>query len=99
MVGIRKEDTVPDNVEMPIRLAFRTEGEFVNAYIALTDTMANALLIGSIRRGILDRDETIWVRWKELMLAALSNAIEDQFDQTPTFDEQRAPEHEKAGEA
>jgi len=90
---------MPDDVSIPIRLAFRTEGEFVNAYIALTNTMANALLIGSIKRGILDRDETIWTRWKELMLAALSNVIVDQFGQTPTFDEQRAPEHEKAGEA
>jgi len=90
---------MPDDVNIPIRLAFRTEGEFVNTYVAMANTMANALLIGSIRRGILDRDETIWARWKELMLAALSNAIEDQFGQTPTFDEQRAPEHEKAGKA
>ena len=88
-----------DDVTTPIRLAIRKEGEFVNAYLAQSDSMEGAVLLGSIRRTILERDDSIWEKWKKLMTDAVSNAIHDQFDQRPTFEEQRAPEHERAGEA
>lgn len=38
------------------RVAFREEGEWVNAYFASPETMEGAVLMASIRRTVLDAD-------------------------------------------
>lgn len=84
----------------PIRMAFRAEGQFVNCYLAQTGTMEGAQLMGSIGRGILERDKTIWDDFKKLMERAIINASIDAFGVAPlSFEEEPAPPHEKSGNA
>jgi hypothetical protein len=81
----------------PIRLAIRSEGEFVNAYHAETGTMKGALLLGSIRRTLLRQQPDLFDTWKSLMSKAYSQMIEDALSVKPTMIEEPAPEHERAG--
>ena len=86
-------------VRMPFRLAFRTEGDFVNAYLADQNTMKDALLIGSVRTNSLVGDEDFWPRWKGLMTDILSSHLRSMTGADPVMVEEKAPEHEKSGRA
>lgn len=88
------------NDRSPFRLAFRVEGEFVNCYFADNDSLDDALLLGSMRRNVLDKDRAIWEAWKTLMQTVISEACLRSIGVAPeSFGEIRAPEHEKAGRA
>jgi hypothetical protein len=80
-----------------IRLAFRAEGEFVNAYHAAGDTMEGADLLGSFRRSLLDQQPGLFDAWKAIMSDAYAKLIESTLGIRPTMDETPAPEHERAG--
>lgn len=82
-----------------VRLAIRREGKLVNAYLATAGSMDGAILMGSILRSIVARDDALWERWKAVMTDAMRNAVEDTFGQRPDVTERPAPPHEKAGEA
>lgn len=83
-----------------IRLAIRSEGRMVNAYIAQTEDMAGALHIGSISRALLDMRPALFEGFKSLMVDAMTALVETGTDaKVLSVHEQAAPEHEKAGHA
>lgn len=89
-----------DSVRSPVRLAIRNEGEFVNAYIALTTSMADAMLIGSVLRGALDATPGAFDRWKQLMSDILASGITKALGAPPLdMIEETPPEHERSGRA
>lgn len=80
------------------RLAMRHEGTFWNAYYALTNTMEDAILLGSIQMqfvaGHKDRKEAFML----IMMAAVSDILEEETGQRPTWNEPTpGPESERAG--
>lgn len=83
-----------------IRLAIREEGQFVNAYLAQSDNMAGAFLVGSIAVGLLKMEPELFEQFKALMTAAMKTLVEvgvggkvlGTFEEPP-------PEHERAGHA
>jgi hypothetical protein len=80
------------------RLAIRGEGEFVNAYYALPDTMDKALLLGSMHRSLLEASPELFEDWKKMMWAVVAMLIEDIAGVAPGApNETPAPEHERAG--
>jgi hypothetical protein len=86
---------------LPVRLALREEGNMVNAYLAKSDSMVNAILIGSIAKGIVENDRRLWLDWKAIMTSAMANAVKEltgaEPDAEPEMIEESAPEHERAG--
>lgn len=82
-----------------VRLAIREEGEWVNAYLAHVGTMDGSILIGSILKGIVEKDTRLWEQWKSVMTAALQMGIEEISGMVPEMVEQAAPPHERAGNA
>jgi len=84
------------------RLAFRQEGEWWNAYYALTDTMEGAIPLGSIRLTAVTRASPRNAYNKQafidLMRNLVADIIEEKSGTRPTWGEpHRAPEHERAG--
>lgn len=92
---------MPDNRTLAMRLSFRVEGDFVNAYMAKPDTMDGATLLASFRKTILDQQPETWERWKDLMRDAFGGAIKDALgvDGVEWGGERPAPEHERSGRA
>lgn len=85
---------------LSMRLAFRTEGEFVNAYFAPADTMDGAIQLGSMQKRILDASPEAWAEWRALMTKAMSVLIQSMTGVKPTWTrETPAPEHERSGNA
>ena len=83
-----------------LRIAIRAEGQMVNAYFAMTGTMADAVLIGSINRALCEAKPALFDQFKELLKAAVTVLIEQiGGKKVLTVFEQEAPEHEKAGHA
>jgi hypothetical protein len=82
------------------RLAMRVEGEFWNAYLAKTDTMADAVLLGSMRLSVVEASPENRDLFSDLMRVAMSEFV---FQTTGIRAEFRgghaAPEHERAGRA
>ena len=83
------------------RLAMRHEGTNWNAYYALTDTMAGAILIGSIPMRFIVGKPDRQKAFIDLMRGAVSDLIEELTGHQPTWPEgvQPAPAHERAGHA
>lgn len=86
-----------DLVRMDVRLAIRREGRFINAYLAGTDSMADAELLGSILVAMVEAGEGYFERWKELMTAMFAAHVENVLGVEPEMIEERAPEHERSG--
>jgi len=63
---------------MPIRLAIREEGKYVNCYIAKPDTMNETILIGSIHITVRENEE-IYNNWQKLMEKLFTFYIENIF--------------------
>jgi hypothetical protein len=84
------------------RLAMRHEGKFWNAYYASSDTMKDAVPIGSIGMVFVTGGEYQRKR-KEAFMAfmqdCVSDIIEDQIGQRPEWPDgaQPAPESERSG--
>lgn len=81
------------------RIAFRAEGDFVNAYFAKPDTMDDALLVSSIRRSMLEGDGPLWDAWRALMRTAFEAHFRTLGFGAHEWKDLRAPEHERTGEA
>ena len=81
------------------RLAFRTEGEFVNAYYALRGSMEGALLLFSVNRSAAAHP-IVRERILDLGRAIVGQLLHEATGQRVEFLEPiPAPEHEKAGHA
>ena len=83
-----------------LRIAIRAEGQMVNAYVAMTSSMADDVHIGSFHRRLLVTSPELFDQFKELLKAAGAVLIEQVGGKKicAVF-EQDAPEHEKAGHA
>ena len=83
-----------------MRLAFRVEGFWWNAYVAQIGTMKEAVLLGSIAMAAAS-DPQVKEQFMETMKAAFSAVIADLVGGQITWPNppQAAPEHEKAGQA
>lgn len=80
--------------KMAVRLALREEGNFWNAYMALSDTMKGAKLIGSIALGAVQKNPLVKETFFNLMTTVMSDAIlattgtaPDHWDTEPAKDE------------
>lgn len=83
---------------MMIRIAFRAEGSFWNAYLAQEGTMENAKLIGSILIEPVMRNEETKRAFMATMKLVLADAVEAVTGDAPVrWDERQAPESERSG--
>ena len=86
----------------PYRLAFREEGRNWNAYCAKTDTMQDAIWLGSIAMRFIENSPERKRIFMELMKEALSDVMEELCGVRPEWPEPEghpAPEHEKTKSA
>lgn len=82
----------------PYRIAFRTEGDRINAYLATTDTMEGSVWLGALRHSVAEGSPATWEKFKAAMCQAISDASAETTGVRPiVFDEEPAPEHERAG--
>lgn len=80
------------------RLALRHEGDNWVAYYALTDTMQDAIFLGSIRMGAVVDNPQRKQAFMDLMRDLVSDLIEEKTGIRPSWGgPQSAPEHERAG--
>jgi hypothetical protein len=84
-------------VEMPIRLALREEGTLWNAYLAESESMSGAVLLGSIKMSVVKASEIHKQAFKDLMTAVVADAIKEVIGLEPIFAERGAPESERSG--
>lgn len=85
-------------VRASFRLAIRREGRWLNAYFAETETMEGALQLGSVLVSFVEGRDEFFDRWKDLMKDMFAVSIEHTTGIAPSrMDEERAPEHERAG--
>lgn len=84
--------------KLPLRLAFRREGAFINCYFAERETMASALHVGSLATTLSEKPG-VFDRWRVCMQECFADFCEDVLGVRPTFPEppQPAPDHERAG--
>lgn len=96
----RRKAAVENKMQKIGRLAFREEGSMWNAYYARTDTMKDALLIGSIAMAaIVENDERKQI-FMDLMREFVADIIEEKCGIRPEMPGAvPAPEHERAGRA
>ena len=92
--------TRPAPTKVNVRLALRHEGEWWNAYGAPVETMAGAVLLGSIRIRVVALSPELKSKFMQCMEDALSAALMAQLDldERPSWNEPTpAPEHERSG--
>ncbi len=82
-----------------LRLAMRAEGDFWNAYAAVTGTMDGAILLGSIRMALVE-DRPM----KDAFMSLMQIGMEDLIQTVSGSDVQSwtinpAPQSERAGRA
>ncbi len=69
-----------------------------NAYLALYDSMDDAILLGSIRIAAVDQDEELKDLFFDLMTKLFEGMLARVSDaKVVSYDLEKAPEHEKAG--
>ena len=83
------------------RLAMRVEGNNWNAYYALTDTMVDAVFLGSIALRFVPAESMRYYLFINLMRGAVADIIEELTGERPEFPSGivPAPEHERSGNA
>ncbi len=81
------------------RLAMRHEGLNWNAYYALSETMADAVPLGSIAMRFVAGNPERMAAFIDLMREAVSDLIAEMTGVRPIWPEgvQPAPQHERAG--
>lgn len=90
---------VKDHAVKVGRLAMRHEGANWNAYYALTDTMADAIPLGSIAMRFIVGNPARKTAFMDFMRDAVSDLIEEKTGVRPVWPDgpQAAPERERAG--
>jgi hypothetical protein len=82
------------------RLAFRHEGESINAYWAELGTMQDAMLLGTILQTLCDSQPGLFDKFKTLMREAMGEAVFQVTGIRPEWGgEESAPENERSGHA
>ncbi len=82
------------------RLAMRQEGGNWVAYYALTETMKDAIFLGSIRMNAILNNKKRKRIFMDIMRDIIADILEKETGTRPTWGgEQDAPEHERAGNA
>lgn len=66
---------MPKLTELPVRLAFREEGDYWNCYFCHVENMKDAVLMGCIRTNFLDIDG-VKEAFMQAMKLSLSAAVE-----------------------
>jgi hypothetical protein len=88
------------DMKVKLRIAFRQEGQFWNAYVAIGDTMKGAFLIGSIGFGAVARNPEIKEAFMDLMKKTFEIAFKETTGGKPDYWTTRdAPENERGGSA
>lgn len=78
------------------RLAVREIRDEVRFFYALPDTMKDALLLGTVKTALLQRDETLFDKLVVIYTNAVALFLEDAVGVRPDFTEpMAAPEHER----
>jgi hypothetical protein len=80
-----------------IRLASRSEGEYVNFYLASGDTMDGAMLIMSVHASGINIKG--WEFIKDIAVEIVKEGLQRAGIQTDRWETQPAPEHERSGRA
>jgi hypothetical protein len=88
-----------DHVVKVGRLAMRHEGRNWNAYYALTDTMDDAIPLGSIAMRFIAGNPERQAAFMDFMRDAVSDLIEEETGVRPVWPDgpQTAPERERSG--
>ena len=83
------------------RIAFRHEGHMWNCYVAALDTMAGAHLMGAIAMKLVEDNPERKKQFMDLMQESFSDITEHLLGARATYPDgvQRAPEHERSGNA
>lgn len=91
--------TLRDHAVKVGRLAMRHEGSNWNAYYALTDTMVDAIPLGSIAMRFIVNSPNRKAAFMDFMRGAVSDLIEEKTGIRPVWPEgaHAAPETERAG--
>jgi hypothetical protein len=79
------------------RLALRVEGDFWNAYYALSDTMEDAVFLGSVAMAAV-QDPERKAAFMALMREFVADILEAQTGERPFFGVRPAPHHERGGQ-
>lgn len=80
-----------------LRLAMRHEGNYWNAYAALPDTMAEALLLGSIAMRFVVDNKARKEAFTAIMQEAMGEVLEEMGVNVEHWQVGPAPEHERSG--
>lgn len=84
--------------KLTIRIALREEGHFWNAYLAKSDTMADAMLIGSILIAPARANPEIKAAFIAVMQQVLADAVEQVTGHAvEEWFTESAPEAERSG--
>lgn len=87
-------------MKMKLRIAFRREGGFWNAYAALDEGMRGSFLIGSIGFAAAANHPEIKQAFMDLMKMTLSAALKDTTGKAAgEWTTRKAPESERGGSA
>lgn len=82
------------------RIALRQEGGMWNAYWAPVDSMEGAVLLGSIRMGLVMGNPELKRTFMALMRQTVDALLQKAVGTSPKWrDPEPAPEHERAGHA
>ncbi len=83
-----------------LRIAFREEGEFINAYLAPPDTMEGKLHVGAMRKSALEGTPGAFKEYQALMRSVVANATQAAGLGAPAeWRTKVAPPHERSPES
>lgn len=84
----------------PFRVAFRAEGEFVNAYFAAPDTMEDAILLASVRESALDNTPGAFKEYQALVQGIVATQVRNLgLGEYAGYRTRPAPPHERSAES
>lgn len=83
----------------PLRLAIRSEGDWIVAYLAPLGTMEGAEVVATLRGNLLHGGEDpLFSAWRHHVQELVTPVIREVAGATPRWGEpEPAPEHERAG--
>lgn len=85
---------------LELRLAFRREGKWWNAYVARIDTMSDALRIGGMLMALAEASPAAKDAFMDCMKKLFQEHMKLKIGVAPTeWNTRPAPEHERSGNA
>lgn len=88
-------------MESPVKLAFRQEGDFWNAYLADRNSMRDSVLIGSINIRVVSENEHLKDAFMDLMQKSTEHMLKTAVGVSVQGwkEPQQVPESERSGNA